>query len=131
MSHPVGERLGLAGAGAGGDQQCRRFGIAVDAVFDSATLFRIEAVQMPPAIDRLQLRVPFPFAATAIASARQGRNACGSVRENAPCAVVRRSASRVGFARPPGESSLRVEASCFAPRRDFRPAERLEFATGG
>jgi len=65
MSHPVGERRGLAGAGAGGDQQCRRFGIAVDAVFDSAALFRVEAVQMPSAIDRLQLRVPFPFATTA------------------------------------------------------------------
>ena len=62
MSHPVGERLGLAGAGAGGDQQCRRrFGIAVDAVFDGAALFRVEAVQMPPAIDRLQLCVPFSF----------------------------------------------------------------------
>ena len=55
MSNPVGERRGLAGAGAGGDQQCRRFGIAVDAVFDSAALFRVEVVQMPPAIDRLLL----------------------------------------------------------------------------
>ena len=63
MSDPVGECLGLAGAGASGDQQCRRrFGIAVDAVFDSFTLFRVEAAQMSPAIDRLQLDVPFPFA---------------------------------------------------------------------
>jgi len=71
MRHPVGKRLGLAGAGAGGDQQCRRpVGIAVDAVFDRAALFRVEAVQMPPAIDRLQLRVPFLFSVTAIALAR-------------------------------------------------------------
>ena len=62
MSHPMGEHLGLAGTGAGGDQQRRRrFGIAVDAVFDGAALFRVEAVQMPRAIGRLQLRVPFPF----------------------------------------------------------------------
>ena len=56
MSHLVGERLGLAGAGTGGDQQCRRrFCITVDAVFDSAALFRVKAVRMPAAIDRLQL----------------------------------------------------------------------------
>jgi hypothetical protein len=62
MSDPVGEHLGLAGTGAGGDQQCRRrFGITADAVFDGAVLFRVEAVQMPRAIRRLQLRVPFPF----------------------------------------------------------------------
>jgi hypothetical protein len=76
----VGERHGLAGAGAGGDQQCRRlFGIAVDAVFDCAALFRVVAVQMPLAIDRLQLRVPCLFSATAIASGRRLRNARGPV----------------------------------------------------
>jgi hypothetical protein len=32
---------------------------------------------MTPAIDRLQLRVPFLFSATAIASASQLSNACG------------------------------------------------------
>jgi hypothetical protein len=68
MRHPVGKRLGLAGASAGGDQQCRRRVIAVDAVFYGAALFRVEAVQMSPAIDWLQLRVPFLFSATAIAS---------------------------------------------------------------
>ena len=63
MSHPVGERLGFASTGAGGDQQCRRrCEMLADAIFDSAALFRIEAVQMPRAIDRLQLCVPFPFA---------------------------------------------------------------------
>jgi hypothetical protein len=70
MSHPVGERLGLASASSGGDQQSRRRVIAVDAVFDGAALFRVEAAEMPPAIDRLQLRVPFLFSATAIALAR-------------------------------------------------------------
>jgi hypothetical protein len=62
MSDPVGEGLGLAGAGASGDQQCRRrFGIAIDAVFHSFALFRVEAAQMSSAIDRFQLGVPFPF----------------------------------------------------------------------
>ena len=62
MSHPVGKRLGLAGAGAGGDQQRRRrCRMVADAIFDSAALFWIEAVQMSRAIDRLQLGVPFPF----------------------------------------------------------------------
>src|SRR5437667_11113554 len=90
MSHPMGERLGLAGAGAGGDQQWRRrYDIAADAVFDSAAPFRVEAVQMPPAIDRLQLRVPFLFSAMAIASAQQLRNARGPVGGNAPRAFVR------------------------------------------
>jgi hypothetical protein len=84
----VRERLGLAGTGAGGDQQCRRrLGIAADAEFDGAALFRVAAVQMPPAIDRLQLRVPFLFAAIAIASARQGRNAPGLSPEDAAFAV--------------------------------------------
>jgi hypothetical protein len=63
MSHPVGERLGFASSGAGGDQQCRRRReMLADAIFDSAALFRIEAREMPRVIDRLQLYVPFPFA---------------------------------------------------------------------
>ena len=44
MSHPVGERLGFASSGAGGDQQCRRRRkMLADAISDSAALFRIEA----------------------------------------------------------------------------------------
>jgi hypothetical protein len=35
--------------------------MVADAIFDSAALFWIEAVQMPRAIDCLQLGVPFPF----------------------------------------------------------------------
>jgi len=93
MGHPVGERLGLAGAGTGGDQQCRRwFCITVDAVFDSAALFGVKVVQMPAAIDRLQLHVPFLFSATAIASARQLRNALGPVEGKAPRAFVQNNA---------------------------------------
>jgi hypothetical protein len=62
MCHSVGKRLGLAAAGAGGDQQCRRrCGMVADPIFDSAALFWIEAVQMSRAIERLQLGVPFPF----------------------------------------------------------------------
>jgi hypothetical protein len=42
----VGERLGFASSGAGGDQQCRRRReMLADAIFDSAALFRIEAGQ--------------------------------------------------------------------------------------
>jgi hypothetical protein len=60
MSHPVGKHLRLAGAGASGDQQCRRrFAITTDAVFDGAPLFPVEAVEMSPPLGRLQLRVPF------------------------------------------------------------------------
>jgi hypothetical protein len=36
--------------------------MVADAIFDSPALFRVEVVQMPRAIDRLQLCVPFPFA---------------------------------------------------------------------
>jgi hypothetical protein len=62
MSHSVGEHLGLAGTGAGSDQQCRRrYSSAADAVFDGPALFRVEGVQMPTGVDRLQLVVPFPF----------------------------------------------------------------------
>ena len=53
-----------------------------------------------------------------------------SVGGKAPRVFERRHAGQV-FACQLGESSLRVEASCFAPRRNFRPAERLEFMTGG
>jgi hypothetical protein len=109
MSNPVSERLGLAGTGAGGDQQCRRrLGIAADAEFDGSALFRVEAVQMPPAIDRLQLLFLFCSPTTAIASARQGRNAPGLGPENAAFAVVQ-SAPPAGFLRPARESSLPVE----------------------
>ena len=48
----------------------RRWPRIAIAVFDGAALFRVEAVQMSPAIDRLQLRVPFLFSTTAIALAR-------------------------------------------------------------
>jgi hypothetical protein len=62
MSHSVGEHLGLAGTGAGSDQQCRRrYSSAADAVFDGPALFRVEGVQMPTGVDRLQLVVPFPW----------------------------------------------------------------------
>jgi hypothetical protein len=122
MSHPVGEHLGLAGTGAGGDQQCRRrFDITADAVFDGAALFRVETVQMPRAIGRLQLRVPFSFARTAITSARLGRSPRGSV------GITRRAPSfgahlGAGFSR-----GWRANRACGLRRRDgplrrtFRP----------
>jgi len=47
---------------------------------------------MPPAIDRLQLRVPFLFSATAIASAQQLRNALGPVEGKAPRAFAQNNA---------------------------------------
>jgi hypothetical protein len=102
----------------------RRFVIAADAVFDSAALFRVEAVQMPPAIDRLQLRVPFLFSTTAITSAGQLRNARGPNRgKQAPrlCAEPRTDGLSHGHQ---ANRALGFGASCFAARRYFRPAER-------
>jgi hypothetical protein len=58
----MSESLGLAGARAGRDQQRgRRPCVAADAVFDCATLRRVQVAQMPVAIDGCQRRVPRPF----------------------------------------------------------------------
>jgi hypothetical protein len=108
MSHPVGEHLGLATTSAGGDQQRRRwFDIAADAVFDGAALFRVEAVQMPPAIRRLQLRVPFPFSIAcdsiggdivAMPMARSGSNGRHLAPERTGRAGFTRHGERIEFA---------------------------------
>jgi hypothetical protein len=112
MSHPVGERLGLAGARAGGDQQRRRrSGTVADAIFDSVALFRIEAVQMLRAIDRLQLCVPFPFAlgdsigATASQCSWPGRRKRG-VRRYPDCTLDQFLPGR-GANRPSGDLTRR------------------------
>jgi hypothetical protein len=52
MPDPMGERLGLAGARTGRDQQRRRrLCVATDTVFNSAALSRVKVAQMPEAID--------------------------------------------------------------------------------
>ena len=52
MRDPMSERLCLAGARAGHDQQGRRRPcVDADAVFDGAALRRVQVAQMPVAID--------------------------------------------------------------------------------
>ena len=65
----MNERLGLARARAGRDQQGRRRpSVAADAVFDRAALRRIQFAQISVAIDVSQRRVPRLFPSSAIAS---------------------------------------------------------------
>jgi len=62
MRDAMSERLGLAGARAGRDQQRRRRPVVVaHAKFDRATLGRVQVAQMPVVIDRCHRRVPRPF----------------------------------------------------------------------
>lgn len=95
----MGEHLGLAGTGAGGDQQRRRrFGVAADAVFAGAALFRVEAVKMPPGIGRLQLRVPCSFAGDCNNIYPTGSQSPWLVWDHMACAFVR-STPGSGFSR--------------------------------
>ena len=62
MRQPMNERLGLARARAGRNQQGRRRpSAAADAVFDRAALRRIQFAQISVAIDVCQRRVPRLF----------------------------------------------------------------------
>jgi len=62
MRQPMNERLGLARARAGRNQQGRRRpSAAADAVFDRAALRRIQFAQMSVAIDVCQRSVPRLF----------------------------------------------------------------------
>jgi hypothetical protein len=62
MCDPMSERLGLAGARAGRDQQRRRRPVVVaHAKFDRATLGRVQVAQVSVVIDGCHRRVPRPF----------------------------------------------------------------------
>jgi hypothetical protein len=95
-----------------GSEPRGRFGIAVDAVFDSATLFRVEAVQMPPAIDRLQLRVPFPFCNGDSIGATASQCPRAWSRETRRAALVRNDAP-AGFRIAGQANRVAGSASCF------------------
>ena len=115
MSHSVGEHLGLAGTGAGSDQQCRRrYSSAADAVFDGPALFRVEGVQMPTGVDRLQLVVPFPFVGDCDTIGATGSQMPrGSVGKTRRAFCLERTWRRVSTPTA-AESSLRVAASSWA-----------------
>ena len=66
VCHPMNERLCLARARAGRDQQGRRRpSVAADAVFDRAALRRIQFAQISVAIDACQRLRLFPSSAIA------------------------------------------------------------------